>query len=65
MRALLASPTSDFYEGVRAVLVDKGKGPPPAWAPAAAADARAVREIFDGGEPDEAEAPLRALGSHE
>jgi enoyl-CoA hydratase/carnithine racemase len=26
-------PNGDFYEGVRSVLVDKGKGAPPAWQP--------------------------------
>lgn len=30
-------PGGDFYEGIRSVLVDKGKGPPPAWKPASLA----------------------------
>lgn len=38
----------DFYEGVRAKLVDKGKGPPPAWRPGelAAVSAEDVGAFF-------------------
>jgi enoyl-CoA hydratase len=63
MRALLQR--GDFYEGVRAVLVDKGKGAPPAWAPPPATDAE-VGALFEGGEGGalEGEALLHAMGDH-
>ena len=63
MRALLQR--GDFYEGVRAVLVDKGKGAPPAWAPPPATDAE-VGALFEGGEggPLEGEELLKAMGDH-
>jgi enoyl-CoA hydratase len=63
MRALLQR--GDFYEGVRAVLTDKGKGAPPAWAPPPATDAE-VAALFEGGEggPLEGEELLRAMGDH-
>ena len=57
---------SDFYEGVRALLVDKGKGPPPAWG-AVAEGGLAPQQLagyFEGGGEVEGEAQLRAGGSH-
>lgn len=39
----------DFYEGVRARLIDKGKGPPPRWEPGeiAGVSAREVEAFFE------------------
>jgi enoyl-CoA hydratase len=56
----------DFYEGVRAVLVDKGKGAPPAWAPVGEGGLTApqLAAYFEGGGAVEGEEELRALGSH-
>ena len=41
-------PGSDFYEGIRGVLVDKGK-PPAVWAPAGVAEVsdEMVQEFFE------------------
>ena len=66
LAALLGNPHADFYEGIRAVLVDKGKGRPPAWAalPEAGMDASALKAHFEGGNVLEGEAELLALGSH-
>jgi enoyl-CoA hydratase len=66
VRALLRDPTADFYEGVRAVLVDKGKGAPAAWLPptADAVEDATVHGFFDAPGPDEDADRLRLLGSH-
>ena len=46
-------PNGDFYEGVRSVLVDKGKGEPPAWHPPTLeeVDAAKVASFFEPLEP--------------
>ena len=51
----------DFYEGVRARLVDKGKGAPPAWQPGelARVSAAAVSSDFFAPETGEVEAVVR------
>jgi enoyl-CoA hydratase/carnithine racemase len=66
VRALLGNEKSDFYEGVRAVLVDKGKGAPAAWTPPRIddVDEASVRALFDAGLAVDGEAEIRALGSH-
>ena len=66
VRALLGNEKSDFYEGVRAVLIDKGKGAPAAWTPPRISDvsAASVRALFDGGGEVDGEAEIHALGSH-
>lgn len=55
-------PKGDFYEGVRSVLVDKGKGEPPAWRPSTLeeVDAATVASFFEPLEPSVAlELPRR------
>lgn len=64
---LVGPPNADFYEGIRFVLVDKSKGPPPVWRSVGAADGLSAIELkayFEGGEDIEGEAALRSLPSH-
>ena len=68
VRAILAAPTSDFYEGIRAVLIDKGKGAPPAWSPSSIdqVDERSILKLFenDNVAPDDDEERLRKFNNH-
>ena len=59
---LVRGGEGDFYEGVRAVLVDKGKGPPPSWGKAIGKEG--LKQLFEGGGEVEGEGALRALGAH-
>jgi len=62
MANLLRASHGDFYEGVRAVLLDKGKGPPPSWG--RALEKKDLLGLFEGGEQVNGECELRTLASH-
>lgn len=62
IRNMVADVRGDFYEGVRSVLVDKGKGAPPAWGKAV--DGEGLRALFVGGGAVEGEKLLTDLGMH-
>lgn len=74
VKSILTAQNSDFYEGIRSVLVDKGKGSPPQWTPARIEDVdeqAIIKAYFDGGEGDSGDramddeaAAIRKLGSH-
>jgi hypothetical protein len=62
IRNMVRDGTGDFYEGVRSVLVDKGKGAPPAWG--GVVDGEGLKALFEGGGAVEGEKLLTDLGLH-